>query len=142
MLMSQPSAPSSASLPEGWASQHVDKEAAGNAPFVVLGVMSAPHMLHRREQARQTWMRQPNVQHTVVVRFLLRASSLHDPFYSVADRQSLQRELDARAGDTLLLPVDTGAHPTGVADWLRGRVLTLVAWLRTAPRLFPGAQWV
>ena len=134
-------------MPERWAAHEAAHEVttssgAANLPFILLGVMSAPHVAHRREVARQTWMLQPNVQHSVIVRFLLRASSLHDPFYLVADRQSLQRELTIHADDMLLLPVDAGTHPTGVADWLRGRVLTLVTWLRTAPRLFPGAQWI
>ena len=133
--------------------------------FVALGVMSAPGMHERRQTSRSTWMRQsaPGVK----VRFLLRASSLRDRKGSAEGRKSrgasagklpwggatsyssgdLARVAKERRqyGDLWILQVDLGPelHPKAYqADVLRGRVLTMQAWLRVARRRFPTARYI
>ena len=139
---------------------------ADSAPcFVALGIMSAPGMHERRQASRSTWMRHcaPGVK----VRFLLRASSLRDrkgpaeggrprgtaagklPWggatkYSSGDLQRVAKER-RQHGDLVILQVDAGPelHPKAYqADVLRGRVLTLQAWLRVGRRRFPTARYI
>ena len=131
-------------------------EADSSPCFVALGIMSAPGMHERRRVSRATWMRHraPGVQ----VRFMLRASSLRDRRlvngtrrggqlapYTSADQQRVALER-RQERDLWILQLDEGPelHPDAghSADVLRGRVLTLQAWLRLTRRRLPSDRYV
>ena len=101
-----------------------------------LGVMTVPGNLNRRTAARATWMGGANVGRSLLVRFLLRAQGLGPRVL-----QELHQE-QARHGDVTMLQVAGGGKGDDREYVMRGRILALLAWLRVAPTLCPGADWI
>ena len=102
---------------------------------IALGVMTIPSNVKRRDASRATWMADMTGQR-LVVRFLLRALGLPRPLL-----ETLTAEHE-RKRDLALLPV-AGGHGADRLNFVtRGRILTLLGWLRAAPALCPGAEWI
>ena len=97
--------------------------------------MTIPGNVKRRDASRATWMAAMTGER-LVVRFLLRALGLPRPLL-----QTLTAEHESNR-DLALLQV-AGGHRTDRLNFeTRGRILTLLGWLRAAPALCPGAEWI
>ena len=102
---------------------------------IALGVMTIPTSVERRDASRATWMAAMTGQR-VVARFLLRALGLSRPLLkTLAAEQEKNRDL-------ALLQVAGGDRTDRLNFVTRGRILTLLGWLRAAPALCPAAEWI
>ena len=102
---------------------------------IALGVMTIPSNIKKRDASRATWMAAMTGQR-LVVRFLLRALGLPRP---LLEKLTAEHE---RNRDLALLQV-AGGHGADRLNFVtRGRILALLGWLRAAPALCPGAEWI
>jgi hypothetical protein len=113
--------------------------------YVALGLLSAPTHQQYRSEARQTWLRAPNVGQSVHVHFVIRAGDLTDTQLTAA--RSENREYR----DMLMLEVGTGgaSGPVGESppgtprqQFLRGRIVALYGWLKRAVAMYPDAAFI
>ena len=118
-----------AAPPQGWFGYSVQCT-------IALGVMTVPSNVQRRESSRETWMKGTDVGKSLLVKFLVRALGLKP-----ARRQQLDQE-QAAHGDLVQLQVEGGTHRDSLNFVMRGRLLSLLGWLREAPRLCPAAEWI
>ena len=108
-----------------------DDSASNSSVFIALGVATAAQNTERRSAARQTWLRNAHLTSALRVWFLVRARDM-----DVSTKRSVHIERRAH-NDIMLLPVGSDGD-----EVLRGRVVTLHAWLRRAARLYPNAGWI
>ena len=94
-----------------------------------VGVLSTPDNSVRRKIARIGWTAAAAAE-GVVARFILRAQGLPPPTLERLHQEQLQH------ADIVLLPVPSSEHR------LRGRILSLAAWLRVARVVCPPCRWV
>ena len=113
--------------------------------FIALGLLSAPSHQQYRLDARQTWLRAPNVGQSVHVHFVIRAGDLTDMQLTAARSENREHR------DMLMMQVGTGdasdpkAHnPPGTPrqQFLRGRIVGLHGWLKRAVTMYPDVAFI
>ena len=100
--------------------------------FIALGVATAAQNTARRSAARRTWLSSAHFASGFLhIWFIVRARDMDQ-----ATRRSVHLEKRTH-NDIMLLPVGSAGE-----EVLRGRVVTLYAWLRRAAHLYPNAGWI
>ena len=97
--------------------------------------MSIPSNINKRDASRTTWMAAITGER-LTVRFLLRALGLPRRLLDTLTAEQKKHK------DLALLQVAGGQRADRLNFEIRGRILTLLGWLRVAPAVCPGAEWI
>ena len=91
------------------------------APFLAIGILSAPVYVDRRALLRATWLRHPNIGHTVTAHFVVRSKGAPELLLKQFDYE------DRKYHDLVLLP-----EVRWNESRLRGPILSLIGWFAAA----------